>query len=228
MTLIKDPAAPATPAQTSYLADLIKNRDLPVVEQRYNLVTSIGVLTKGQASQWIDQLVKAPKKATATTKTFTPAADPQYGPAAVVAQALTALPAFGYYEIDGTIYHWDVTGKDAKPTLRKLSIVTNWDGSKKGKWAKTYGSTSAKPVQKVQGTYLPYGGKGYNKSEVTTTVWVPGILASAAVEGAFPLTQDQVAAKGKAYTFCVRCGATLTDPVSVANGIGPVCAKYWA
>jgi hypothetical protein len=28
---------------------------------------------------------------------------------------------------------------------------------------------------------------------------------------------------GKQFGFCIRCGATLTDPVSVAQGLGPVC-----
>jgi hypothetical protein len=38
---------------------------------------------------------------------------------------------------------------------------------------------------------------------------------------------EQAAVQGKMMGFCIRCGATLTDPVSVANGIGPVCATYW-
>ena len=29
---------------------------------------------------------------------------------------------------------------------------------------------------------------------------------------------------GKIYGFCMVCGRTLTDPESVANGIGPICA----
>jgi hypothetical protein len=57
---------------------------------------------------------------------------------------------------------------------------------------------------------------------------VPKVLADAVLAGAKPLTLEQVGAMGKAFTFCVRCGATLTDPVSVANGIGPVCITYWS
>ena len=29
---------------------------------------------------------------------------------------------------------------------------------------------------------------------------------------------------GKDYGFCIVCGRTLTDPESIANGIGPICA----
>ena len=30
---------------------------------------------------------------------------------------------------------------------------------------------------------------------------------------------------GKLYGMCVRCGATLTDEVSIERGIGPICAE---
>ena len=33
---------------------------------------------------------------------------------------------------------------------------------------------------------------------------------------------------GQLYGFCVKCGATLTDETSIANGIGPICSgKDW-
>lgn len=35
-----------------------------------------------------------------------------------------------------------------------------------------------------------------------------------------PLTDE---AAGMVLVFCVRCGAPLTDPESVARGIGPIC-----
>jgi hypothetical protein len=39
------------------------------------------------------------------------------------------------------------------------------------------------------------------------------------------LTTEQAAALGHQYDRCVCCGAELSDPDSVARGIGPVCAK---
>lgn len=33
---------------------------------------------------------------------------------------------------------------------------------------------------------------------------------------------------GKGYGFCIVCGRTLTDPESIANGIGPICANNFA
>ena len=32
---------------------------------------------------------------------------------------------------------------------------------------------------------------------------------------------------GKKTGTCCCCGRELTDPVSVANGIGPICAENW-
>lgn len=39
-----------------------------------------------------------------------------------------------------------------------------------------------------------------------------------------PMTLDEASAFGKLYGICVICGAKLTDPESIARGIGPICA----
>lgn len=38
---------------------------------------------------------------------------------------------------------------------------------------------------------------------------------------------ESARAYGKATGMCCCCGRTLTDPVSVANGIGPICEANW-
>jgi hypothetical protein len=96
--MIKEPTAPASPAQVSYLEALVKDRDLPLVCERYALLTELGALTKGRASEFIDQLLTAPKKTVKATVMSQPA------PAAPVLQPkieLGELPAFGYYWITG-------------------------------------------------------------------------------------------------------------------------------
>lgn len=62
-------------------------------------------------------------------------------------------------------------------------------------------------------------------------VKVNPVVAKMNVEqGGHKLTQEEAAAFGKTHGFCVCCGRLLTDPESVAAGIGPVCAKktIWA
>ena len=42
------------------------------------------------------------------------------------------------------------------------------------------------------------------------------------------MTIEEAKEFGKLYGFCVVCGRTLTDEISIANGIGPICgSKGW-
>lgn len=62
-----------------------------------------------------------------------------------------------------------------------------------------------------------YSGKKY------TWAYAPGAIAKLA--GALPVTVDEAAQFGHLHGYCVICGAELTDPKSVQQGIGPVCIK---
>jgi Family of unknown function (DUF6011) len=94
---------------------------------------------------------------------------------------------------------------------------------------KTQGTTKVKfmKLKETQvydyktGQYLPKGQWVYAGSKYT---------AKKMLAGQSKLTMEQAAKIGKQVGFCIRCGRTLTDPESVANGIGPVCATYvnWA
>lgn len=223
---IKDPQAPATLPQVSYLTSLIKDRECPTVAERFEFAQKMGFLAKGAASKLIDEAIKAPKKTVAAAQPLTGVNGNTF--TAVTPETkleLTELPAFGYYLIDGTTYYWDVTGKDLGPQLRKLVTVSIYGGGQKGSWKKIYNGIKA---VKVTGTWTPYAGKGWSKVEKTAPVMVPGVFAEAVLAGAKPLTEHEAASLGKQFGFCIRCGATLTDPVSVAAGIGPVCKTYWA
>jgi hypothetical protein len=57
-------------------------------------------------------------------------------------------------------------------------------------------------------------------------VYAPGIVRN--VKAEHVMTAEQAKDFGDTYAWCVRCSADLTDPVSVARGYGPVCAKYFA
>jgi hypothetical protein len=45
------------------------------------------------------------------------------------------------------------------------------------------------------------------------------------INPAWRLSLEEAKTLGSLYGFCVRCGATLTDDVSIKAGIGPICAK---
>ena len=42
------------------------------------------------------------------------------------------------------------------------------------------------------------------------------------------ISLQEAQAFGHDHGFCMVCGRTLTDPVSVANGIGPICSQRFA
>jgi len=145
--------------------------------------------------------------------------------AAAVDKVQLTAPAFGYYEIDGQLYHWDVTGKDLSPRLRVLKMNPYaTGGQKKATWRKVSWANFQGAMQ-LTATFTPYGGLNTHFPEKTAKVSVPKILLDG---GAKLLSKADVAAKGKELSFCVRCGAELSDPISVANGIGPICASYWS
>lgn len=41
-------------------------------------------------------------------------------------------------------------------------------------------------------------------------------------------TLDDIAARGRETGVCCCCGAELSDPESIARGIGPVCLQKWS
>jgi len=253
---IADPGSPMTEKQAPFLASLVAERENPRVAERYRLLGALGGLTKGIASEMISELLDSPKIKDAAKKAAhaklldnlakglaiplsvisddapKPSNHAQPGLAidvnAPVKVELPRMPKFGYYEIDGKLYYWDVTGKDSAPVLRRWTAPgwgkVNYTWQKVNLWSDGTGKGAS---IKLEGTYTPFKGGKYEKPQVTTQVWVKTGFLAAIKAGATPMTLDAVKAKGKALNFCVRCGAPLTDPVSVANGIGPVCATYW-
>lgn len=53
--------------------------------------------------------------------------------------------------------------------------------------------------------------------------YVKGMVNSLNVSHLISL--DEAKKFGRNHGFCMVCGATLTDPVSVTNGIGPICSQ---
>lgn len=69
------------------------------------------------------------------------------------------------------------------------------------------------------------GGGRYAKKLLFTGGWEYEQGAIYKLKPEQKLTLEQAKAFGTATGLCCVCGAFLTDPKSVAEGIGPVCAK---
>lgn len=74
----------------------------------------------------------------------------------------------------------------------------------------TTGRTGRQYAKRLQGTSFQYEA---------------GLIFKLA--GARPATRDEVAAYGRRTGVCGCCGRTLTDPKSIAAGIGPICASRY-
>ncbi len=87
-------------------------------------------------------------------------------------------------------------------------------------------------VYKVQQAKVGGSGRLYAKRLVVedgtgTFVYAPGEMAR--LDASMRMTLEQAQAYGRLYGVCCKCGSPLTDEVSIANGIGPVCAgRGWA
>jgi hypothetical protein len=65
-------------------------------------------------------------------------------------------------------------------------------------------------------------GKRLDGSEWT---YAPGAIRDIREHGR-RMTIDEAAEISRTLTFCIRCGTHLTNPESIARGIGPICAQY--
>jgi hypothetical protein len=75
---------------------------------------------------------------------------------------------------------------------------------------------------KLSGTGNLYG---MARTPTATGFEYAGSIARMRMTGARRLTMAEALTLSAAWGECVRCGRTLTDPNSVAAGIGPVCRK---
>lgn len=202
-TATKPLVGPASDKQIAYLEALLVKVPLSSIAPLFGFAKASGALTKDQASKWISILIPEAAKA----KTVTVAIET---PKPVAPAVEIPVPAQGYFLVDDQAFYFaekksPYGGKTLKlMKLYKKQVYVPGHTDTDGQW--------------VEGTYMLKGSwKG-----IGGTYQAKKLLA-----GLDPMTKDEAGALGKKYGFCIRCGAFLTDPVSVANGIGPICAGYW-
>ena len=196
--------APATPNQQSFIASLLKGRDIPpALRQRgEKLLASPESFPRKQASDMITWLLSQPRIKDA--------------PPVILASAnLSAAPLIppqtpGVFRKDGEIYvvkgnqpyrAWQKQGSpEPRPSQARL-------------YAKRL-VTSADHLTEA-GTTIPFD-----------LVYSPGVVASLTEADRMPLAEaEELTVK---FGSCLACGRTLKAAESVKKGIGPVCIKYFA
>ena len=78
-----------------------------------------------------------------------------------------------------------------------------------------------KVQQAVHGSGNLYAKKLIIDGDSGSFEYTPGLIRNISFNE--KLTLEQAKEFGQLYGMCCRCGATLTDETSIANGIGPVC-----
>jgi hypothetical protein len=113
--------------------------------------------------------------------------------------------------------------------------------AKQAKYGKTASSDASAAAPLTPGTYRTPDGRVYRvvpsrtSGRMYASVFTPGDTpesgswdyapgATHRITLAHRLTEEQEREFGRAYGWCCRCGRLLTDPDSVAAGIGPICA----
>lgn len=219
-------SVPATESQVNYLVGQAEQNYIGLLEKKVYHANKIKVacgrefpsaqsvrlailakrLSKFDASQIIGVLVNQPvRSSTGSEKVEAPT----LGTLPAFFDA-NGIPEFGYYmsEQNGhkTTYSWqEVNLPFSKSPVKKFMKFS------------TYKAYNKNGELVTKGRWIKYG----------STLTAKKVLAG---PGFVKLTKDQAGALGKLYGCCIRCGRTLTDPFSVENGIGPVCATYsgWA
>jgi len=143
----------------------------------------------------------------------------------------------GYYAKHGTLSDKQIASAQsmrAKVEARKpkpkstapvvgqgIYVVTTDDGEVvyRVEPSKSSGNLYAKRL--VEGVSSSDWGWAYERGGIYT-------VSQAVADGTGrQLSEDEALAYGKATGRCVCCGALLTNDVSIALGIGPVCRKRW-
>ncbi|SRR6478609_3724409 len=193
---VKHPSEPASQAQVAYLKALLAKKEVGAWHQRYDLVTKIGSLTKGVASDLISGLKAAADK-----------------PVVVTGPTLADIELGYYLDEAGVLWSWQeqkVSKYSDKmvPKLAKLQITM------KAKSVFNEETGAWEWIKQPKGKWVVY-------SQYASQQLVVGKLG-----GLEKLSPEQLAAQSKLFGVCVRCGRTLTAKASVAKSVGPVCAKY--
>lgn len=216
---IKEPNAPASDKQRDFIASLLK--DLPEGHQmvtRFEIVKATGGgLTKARASAFIDKLLPVVKEHKAAAKiakhapvvsAYSTAVPASAGTHAVLAPVAPTpvqelpMPEHGYYYVAKNI--------NGSPSVQSVFYFFG-------------------PVKTKYGTQVKFQRLTKNWNGNYTWKYAGSVYAAKKVlAGETVLSQEKAGMLGKQYGICIRCGRTLTDPVSVANGLGPICQKYWA
>lgn len=238
---------PASPAQTRFLRTCLELRDMSGLNERAQTTIRMarvalegGTISKKLASSALDYVAKLPNRADVEAPSVRKASEKQVG---LIERLLaerdltnTAFPAWatGEFEWKGLLSPVEASKaidllfalpkaqpRVAAPAAQLESgIYKNGDSFYKVYWNQGKTHMLAK--------LLVLGELGEDGRAIEDAHWEYAGMASRFVTADRQLSLEEAKAFGRIYGVCCACGAMLTDEVSIANGIGPVCGKRFA
>jgi len=235
-----------TEKQESYLTALLSSRVCPAaVQGEYDFLKALDVRAdKATATRWITALQTSPYKAIqygaqAPAIHTTMNVSPAFPDAKLAAGLAPATPAVD--TVSNTVHGYTaaVSHYPGKPAAKSTYEI--FQEMELGFYTVTGGEAthhnygdSDTAVYLVSIKKNKYGSghkivKRLYRDYANRPKWMAMGTSAAvnAIGGMAPVDINKVAALGLSWGFCLVCSRHLTDPFSVANGIGPVCAKRY-
>jgi hypothetical protein len=220
----------ASPKQIAFVKRLLAERDLGTIK----VPADVDTISKKSASALIDQLMGRPVKSGATAPTGSQASDKQM---AFLRSLISQRDYYSLVEADRRKVDWINSSDDHRPTSKGASeLIETLKGT-------SYAPKSEQPksvdlemgmYRKADGTmYRVYQGRESGRMLAKRLVpdgndgweFEYAGMAPRFVTADERMSLDEAKAWGAQFGTCCVCAALLTDPESVARGIGPVCGS---
>ena len=241
-----------TGKQAAFIGRLVEQKDPATASDKLRSQVTLfraGTLNKKHASEVIDALLALPDRVPTPGAVGAKLA----GPAATEKQVGLIRSLLTQKDLSGTAFAapawtegilgehpvYALTRSEASAAITMLLSLPKAD-------TKTAGATAKADVVTEDGMYRTPDGVIYKvqvavhgngrlyakrlvvgaKGEKGTFEYAPGAINALRPE--WKMTLAEAKEFGRLYGMCCNCGATLTDEVSIASGIGPVCAGRFA
>lgn len=222
----------ASPKQVGFLRSLLASRDYGVLSgSGADLISSVieaipsGHVSLRVASSAIDLLLTLPVVA----DTPRPASEKQISYVKSLL-ATRAIPDISQALWDGVVVE-DLTAAQASRAIDTLSSYPRRAESQDEPQDGIYIDETTDRIYKVYKMVHGSGRQGVkvleSRGDTSGQFVYQGLAVRNLPKTARRMTLDEAKEYGRIYGFCIRCGATLTDEMSISEGIGPVCGQRW-
>lgn len=210
----------ASEKQIAFIRTLMNDRQVSEVERAAWTTMANNGMEMKQASSIIDRLLKRPAAAQATTSAPVgrPASDKQI-------DFVKKLLAQKVWPEDSVDFE-SLTSKTASVLIEQLLQAPAKPREPRVR------ETVEEGIYLYEGEYVKVQRALHGSGYLYTKAFDPeaqrwgrkgNLLGKLKAE--HKLTEEQASAFGHLYGTCVRCAAPLTDEISIARGIGPICAS---